>query len=86
MTGIYNASATVNGCTSPAASTTIVIDQPAIANAGNDQLVCSSNQFVNLTGNLSGGTNSGVWTSSGSGNFSPGKFKFEYELLSICIR
>ena len=70
--GIYNTSATVNGCTSPAISTTIVIDQPAIANAGNNQLVCSLNQFVNVTGNLSGGTNSAVWTSSGSGNFSPG--------------
>jgi gliding motility-associated-like protein len=69
--GIYNASATVNGCTSPAVSTTIVIDQPAIANAGNNQVVCSLNQFVNVTGNLSGGTNNAVWTSSGSGNFSP---------------
>ncbi|HEX3168037.1 MAG TPA: gliding motility-associated C-terminal domain-containing protein [Chitinophagaceae bacterium] len=70
-TGIYNASVTVNGCKSPATSVTIVIDQPTIANAGSDQIVCSSNQFVNLTGNLSGGTNSGLWTGSGSGNFSP---------------
>ena len=71
ISGVYNASITVNGCTSQATSTTIVIDQPAIANAGNDQAVCSSNQFVNVSGNLSGGTNSGIWTSSGSGNFSP---------------
>jgi gliding motility-associated-like protein len=70
--GIYRASATVNGCTSPAVSTAIVIDQPAIANAGNNQVVCSLNQFVNVSGSLSGGTGSGVWTSSGSGNFLPG--------------
>jgi gliding motility-associated-like protein len=70
--GIYNAKATVNGCTSPAMNTTIVIDQPAIANAGNNQVVCSLNQFINLAGSLSGGTGSAVWTSSGSGNFSPG--------------
>jgi gliding motility-associated-like protein len=69
--GIYNARATVNGCTSPAMSTTIVIDQPGIANAGNNQVICSLNQFVNLAGSLSGGTGSAVWTSSGSGNFSP---------------
>ena len=69
--GVYNVSAKVNGCTSPAANTTIVIDQPAIANAGNNQVVCSSNQFVNITGSVSGGTGNGVWTSSGSGNFSP---------------
>ena len=70
-TGIYNVSAKVNGCTSPGVSTTIMIDQPAIANAENNQVVCSSNQFVNISGSLSGGTNSGIWSSSGSGNFSP---------------
>ena len=70
--GIYYSRATVNGCTSPAVNTTVIIDQPAIANAGNNQLVCSLNQFVNLTGNLSGGGSSAQWTSSGSGTFSPG--------------
>ena len=70
--GTYNVSAKVNGCTSPAATTTVVIDQTAIANAGNNQVVCSSNQFVNVTGGVSGGTGSGVWTSSGNGTFSPG--------------
>ena len=69
--GIYNASITINGCTSLATSITVVIYQPATASAGNDQVLCSSNQFVNVSGNLSGGTNSGIWTSSGSGNFSP---------------
>jgi hypothetical protein len=56
----------------PAVNTTIVIDQPAIANAGNNQVVCSSNQFVNVAGGVSGGTGSGIWNSSGSGTFSPG--------------
>ncbi|HEU5166232.1 MAG TPA: gliding motility-associated C-terminal domain-containing protein [Chitinophagaceae bacterium] len=69
--GIYNVSVKVNGCTSPAANTTIVIDQPAIANAGTNQVACSSNQFVNVTGSVSGGSGSGVWTSNGTGTFSP---------------
>jgi hypothetical protein len=71
--GIYNASAKVNGCTSPAYSATIVLNRPAIANAGNNQgSFASLNQFVNAYRTLSGGTSSAVWTQQGSGNFSPG--------------
>jgi hypothetical protein len=38
-----------------------VVDQPAIANAGNNNGSLQSNQLVNISGSLSGGTNSGVW-------------------------
>jgi len=76
--GIYNVRAKVNGCTSPAVNTTIVIDQPAIVNAGNNQVVCSSNQVVNISGSVSGGTGSGVWTSNGSGTFSSSNLNTSY--------
>jgi gliding motility-associated-like protein len=69
--GIYYVTATTNGCTSSAANTSVIIDQPAIANAGSDQLTCSSNSFVKLAGTISGGNGSGVWSGNGSGIFSP---------------
>jgi len=70
--GAYYVAATVNGCSGPAASTSVMIDQRSIANAGNDQTVCASNSLVNISGTISGGKGSGAWSSNGSGTFSPG--------------
>ncbi len=69
--GVYYVTATANGCTSLPASTSVVIDQPAKANAGSDQLICASNSFVSLAGAISGGKSSGAWSSNGTGTFSP---------------
>jgi gliding motility-associated-like protein len=69
--GTYYITATVNGCTGTAGSTQVAIDQPATANAGNNQIVCTSNSFINIAGTISGGKGSGVWSSNGSGTFSP---------------
>lgn len=41
------------------------------ANAGSDQLICSSNNQVMLNGTLTGGATQGLWSSSGTGIFSP---------------
>lgn len=40
--------------------------------AGPSQSICSVQSSVPLNGNVSGGTNTGIWTSSGAGNFNPG--------------
>lgn len=47
-----------------------IIDAPAV-NAGEDQTICVSNLNVQLSGSISGPTNSGIWTTSGSGIFMP---------------
>ncbi len=52
-------------------STTLtIISQPTV-NAGNDQTICVSNLHVQLSGGIAGITNSGKWTSSGTGTFFP---------------
>lgn len=67
--GQYAAFVLVNGCVSDTAFTKIEIDQPAVVNAGNDQVVCANNAVVQLNGSVSGGTNTGIWTSNGTGRF-----------------
>lgn len=67
--GQYAAFVLVNGCVSDTAFTKIEIDQPAVVNAGNDQEVCANNAVVQLNGSVSGGTNTGIWTSNGTGRF-----------------
>lgn len=68
-TGRYGLAVTVNGCSSDTAYLRVLVDQPAVVNAGSNQVVCANNALVNLSGSISGGTTSGVWTSSGSGRF-----------------
>lgn len=42
-------------------------------NAGPDIFICSDQTSVDLTGTISGATNSGTWTTSGNGAFNPGQ-------------
>ncbi len=44
--------------------------QPMV-NASADQSVCANNSNTLLTGTISGGANSGIWTTSGTGTFAP---------------
>jgi gliding motility-associated-like protein len=67
--GTYSVTVTVNGCTSLLGSTNVVINSPAIVNAGPDQTVCANNAAVSLSATSS--TGSGIWTSSGTGTFTP---------------
>ncbi|MEN0053959.1 MAG: PKD-like domain-containing protein, partial [Mucilaginibacter sp.] len=69
--GVYSLYVTVNGCTSVAGTTTVVINEPPSADAGPDQLVCISASGIQLAGKITGGTTTGIWKSSGSGTFSP---------------
>jgi len=48
----------------------IVISKAPFVNSGANQLVCD-NQLVTLTGSINGLTNTGIWTTLGTGVFSP---------------
>ncbi|HCL04456.1 MAG TPA: hypothetical protein DHW64_00045 [Chitinophagaceae bacterium] len=68
-TGRYGMAVTVNGCVSDTSYVQVAIDQPALVNAGTNQVVCANNALVNLAGMVSGGTTTGVWSTNGSGRF-----------------
>lgn len=68
-TGRYSMAVIVNGCVSDTSYIQVAVDRPAVVNAGTDQVVCANNALVNLAGLVSGGTASGVWSTSGSGRF-----------------
>jgi gliding motility-associated-like protein len=54
------------------------VKQPPIVSAGSNSFVCANNPTVQLSGNVYGATNMGVWTvlSPGSGSFTPGMNTF----------
>ncbi len=68
---IYLILTTTGPC--PVLKDTIVLTvTPApIVSASADQTVCSNNANVNLNGTVEGGASTGVWTTLGSGTFSP---------------
>ncbi|MCA6449595.1 MAG: gliding motility-associated C-terminal domain-containing protein [Chitinophagaceae bacterium] len=69
---IYFVTATKNGCKGDTAFTKVTVIKPAIANAGRNVSVCANNAAVWLTGTITGeDTQTGTWTSSGKGVFSP---------------
>ncbi len=47
------------------------VSQLPIVNASIDQIVCTNNSRVQLNGSVQGGSTTGRWESSGSGQFSP---------------
>ena len=61
----------VGNCNTEIDSVTININPNPTVNAGADQTICVSNLQVNLSGSVSGITNTGTWTTSGTGFFSP---------------
>jgi gliding motility-associated-like protein len=71
--GKYSVTVNVNGCTSDSAKTLVVVKKLAIASAGNNQTVCANNALVNIAGTVKGGSNTGIWSTTGSGSFSPDK-------------
>ena len=58
-------------CASISDTLELVVTPGPISNAGNDTTVCSNNVNINLNGIISGITTTGIWTSSGTGIFSP---------------
>lgn len=67
--GRYVAQVSVNGCLSDSVFTSVQVDEPPQSFAGNNISVCANNPAVNLSGLISGGTNTGVWSSDGTGRF-----------------
>jgi gliding motility-associated-like protein len=67
--GTYSVTVTVAGCTSLPGKVTVVVDTIPVVSAGTNQTVCANNDSVKLSGTSTTGT--GVWTTSGSGTFSP---------------
>ena len=49
----------------------VTINASPIVNAGQDQNVCVDNLTANLNGSISGITNTGIWTTTGTGYFVP---------------
>jgi len=69
--GTYNLTVITNNCPGMAASATIIVNAPPIVTAGPDQVVCSMQTLVDIAGNVSGGTTTGIWSTSGTGTFLP---------------
>ncbi|MEW6470005.1 MAG: PKD domain-containing protein [Bacteroidota bacterium] len=60
-----------NGCFPTAQSIIITITDAPFVNAGPDQAVCKTNPNAALNGYVGGGSTTGVWSSSGTGTFTP---------------
>ncbi|WP_281321928.1 HYR domain-containing protein [Flavobacterium aestivum] len=61
-----------NGVCPPVTATyQVTVQIGPIVDAGVDRIVCSTNPNVSLAGSVSGSVDSGTWSSSGSGTFSP---------------
>jgi gliding motility-associated-like protein len=62
---------TANSCNLAVDSVTITITPAPVVNAGPDQTICASVPTVALNGSVTGGSTTGIWTSSGTGTFTP---------------
>jgi len=56
-------------CSAVQDSIAVTINESPIVDAGTDQNVCVDNLDVHLNGSVSGITNTGIWTTSGTGTF-----------------
>jgi hypothetical protein len=69
--GVYTLYLVSNGCTGLGATVNVSVNELPIANAGADQTICNSVAAITLTGDVHGGTTTGLWTTSGTGTFFP---------------
>lgn len=69
--GVYNLIITINGCTSEAGSARVLVNELPLANAGSNMNVCINSEGIILAGGVTGGTATGMWSSSGTGTFFP---------------
>lgn len=58
-------------CLATVDSTLLLITPAPVVNAGNNFSVCTNNDTINLSGQVSSGANAGTWTSNGTGTFVP---------------
>jgi gliding motility-associated-like protein len=69
--GTYSLFITVNGCSSSLTTVDVKVNVLPVVTAGPDRTVCISSNSVSLSGNVSGLSSSAIWSSSGTGVFSP---------------
>jgi len=62
--GVYSVYLIINGCTSLPKTDTVQVDDPPIATAGASFPTCLVSPSVDLHGTISGGTKTGIWSSS----------------------
>ncbi len=69
---VLTLSSTGNGnCIAENDQMTAIFTASPQVNAGSDQTVCPDNLNIQLNGSISGGTNTGIWNTTGSGSFIP---------------
>ncbi|MDP9047623.1 MAG: gliding motility-associated C-terminal domain-containing protein, partial [Bacteroidota bacterium] len=69
--GVYILTVNSNGCPSSPDSVNVSVDDFPQSNAGPKLVACQSDASIQLNGKISGGTTTGVWSSNGTGKFSP---------------
>lgn len=80
--GTYTLVDIVKECQSQTVSAAVAVDPPAIVNAGPNQTVCIFAPYPHLQGSVTGGTTTGIWSSSGTGSFSPSNTDLHATYLS----
>lgn len=58
-------------CNASTATLSARVVAPSLVNAGPNQFLCSSSGSINLTGSVTGYSNTGIWTSNGGGSYNP---------------
>jgi gliding motility-associated-like protein len=59
------------GCSAVTQTISVTITNAPGANANTDVAVCANNATVTLNGSVSGATSTGIWSTSGTGTFTP---------------
>ena len=62
---------TANSCDANTDEMIVTITPAPVVNAGNDVTVCANSLTIPLTGSVSGASTTGIWSTSGTGTFSP---------------
>ncbi len=79
-TGTYSLVVSVNGCPSPPATVSVVVDVPPVAVAGPNQIVCATTTSITVAGTVDNGAGTGVWSTSGTGKFTaPNQLNTQYQ-------
>ncbi len=69
--GSVDLTLTSNSCNSGFDEMMVLITPAPVVDAGSDTTVCAANLSVPLSGHIAGATTTGIWTTSGTGVFSP---------------
>jgi gliding motility-associated-like protein len=68
-------------CPDDADTLVIYFTEPPVVAAGPDMVVCSNTSSVSLSGSVTGASTTGVWSSNGSGAFSPSQNNLSTDYL-----